>query len=157
MEGIYGWIDEAIPALKARHLRWVLGRHDFFESSWPSVAHGCLTFRLYRMFRVGHLAQSSSASCFTAGASGFLNLVQSGERPESGRRRVQRVDRIDDAHGGLPNDTVLTRSGLVILTPIGGVNGVHGLRKRGPMDYPTALRCRTGNERVVQFPLRPHA
>ena len=32
------WIDEAIPALKARHLRWVLGRHDYFEGPWPSGA-----------------------------------------------------------------------------------------------------------------------
>jgi hypothetical protein len=29
MEGIDRGIDEAIPELKARHLRWVLSRHDF--------------------------------------------------------------------------------------------------------------------------------
>jgi hypothetical protein len=33
---------------------------------------------------VGHLPQSSSASRPTAGASGFLNLSQSGERPDLG-------------------------------------------------------------------------
>ena len=42
MEGIDRGIDEAIPALKACHLRWVLSRHDFFECSWPRVAHGYL-------------------------------------------------------------------------------------------------------------------
>jgi hypothetical protein len=31
---------------------------------------------------VGHLLQSSSASRLTAGASGFLNFNQSGERPD---------------------------------------------------------------------------
>ena len=30
----------------------------------------------------GHLPQSSSASCFTAGAFAFFILSQSGERPE---------------------------------------------------------------------------
>ena len=44
MQDIQPWkaliegFNEAIPALKARHLRWVLGRHDFFERFWPSVA-----------------------------------------------------------------------------------------------------------------------
>jgi hypothetical protein len=31
MEGIDRGIDEAIPALKPRNLRWVLGRHDFLK------------------------------------------------------------------------------------------------------------------------------
>jgi ATP-dependent DNA ligase len=34
------------------------------------------------VFLNGHRAPSSSASRLTAGASGFLNLSQSGERPE---------------------------------------------------------------------------
>ena len=66
IEGIDRGIDEAIPALKARRLRWVLSRHDFFERSWPSVAHGYLTLPLHRSFPMGHFAQSSSASRFTA-------------------------------------------------------------------------------------------
>jgi len=51
MEGIDRGIDEVITTLKARHLRWVLGCHDFFERSWPSVAHGYLTLRLELMFQ----------------------------------------------------------------------------------------------------------
>ena len=35
-----------------------------------------------KMRRLAHRPQSSSASRFTAGASGFLNLSQSGERPD---------------------------------------------------------------------------
>jgi hypothetical protein len=62
MEGIDRGIDEVIPELTKRHLRWVLGRHDFVERSWPSVAHGHLTLPLHRTFHLGHFVQSHSAS-----------------------------------------------------------------------------------------------
>jgi len=45
-----------------------------------SVAGECPQLTQVAVFP--HFAQSSSASRFTAGASGFLNFSQSGERPD---------------------------------------------------------------------------
>jgi hypothetical protein len=49
----------------------------------PGLIRWRVAKTLPEIFTAGdHLPQSSSASRFTAGASGFLNLSQSGERPE---------------------------------------------------------------------------
>ena len=53
MEGIDGGINEAIAALKARRLHWVLSCHDFFERPWPKAAHRRLMLPLHRTFPSG--------------------------------------------------------------------------------------------------------
>jgi hypothetical protein len=44
--------------------------------------HVAERYRLERLLLLGHLPQSSSASRFTAGACGFFDFTQCGERPE---------------------------------------------------------------------------
>jgi hypothetical protein len=66
------------------------GQHGERRHHSPSLTHDCVAprrGRVSRLFRRGSspcpaLPQSSSASRLTAGACGFLNLSQSGVRPE---------------------------------------------------------------------------
>ena len=72
-------ISEVLAARETRYLGWVLGSDNLFERSWPRSTHRQPTPHLLRMFRAPH---SSSASRFTAGACGFLDFSQSGDRPD---------------------------------------------------------------------------
>src|ERR1700730_5450230 len=56
---------------------------QFYKSRQPWTAYVAHGHRLERLgFAADHRPHSSSASRFTAGASGFLLLIQSGERPD---------------------------------------------------------------------------
>ena len=82
MEGIDRGIDEAIPALKACHLRWVLSRHDFFDVLGLGLRMGIPVAFPGLTFQLGHFLQSSSASRFTAGRLRVLELEPIRDRPD---------------------------------------------------------------------------
>ena len=68
-----------LASFETRHLGWVLGGDNLFERSWSGSTHRQPTPHLLRMFRA---PQSSSASRFTAGTSGFLNFSQAGNQSD---------------------------------------------------------------------------
>ena len=101
----------------------------------------CATPPWRRASKLRHRPQSSSASRFTAGAAGFLNLSQSGERSEIGSVSIplllRRLERDDDLFPTLqvfqPNHTV----------GISGLQNLRALQSEGTSRRVTAAQAVT--------------